>query len=101
MGSEAAAGMEKFLRDKRSVVRHGKRTVMQTAKGAAFTTQAALKQRRTEKLKAGWGSIFSIFYLYFFSVHLFTRSTYVRFGSRVAHVRRPLDWQRSIPQTRV
>ena len=53
MGSEAAAGMEKFLRDKRSVVRHGKRTVVQTAKGAAFTTQAAVKQRRTEKLKAG------------------------------------------------
>lgn len=51
MGAEAAAGMEKFLRDKRCVVRQGKRTVVQTAKGAAFTKQAAAKQRRTEKLK--------------------------------------------------
>jgi|AntAceMinimDraft_1070359.scaffolds.fasta_scaffold09667_5 hypothetical protein len=47
----ALADMERFMRDKRSVIRNGKRTVVQTVKGAAFHSLAAAKVRRTEKLK--------------------------------------------------
>lgn len=51
LAAGAAADIEKFARDRRSVRRNGKRTVVQTAKGAAFATEASAKQRRKEHLK--------------------------------------------------
>ena len=50
MGAIAAHELEEFLRSKRSVERKGKRTVIQTARGAAFVATETAKQRRVDKL---------------------------------------------------
>ncbi len=51
MGAGAARELEEFLRSKRSVERKGKRTVIQTARGAAFAATETAKQRRADKLR--------------------------------------------------
>lgn len=51
MGAIAAHELEEFLRSKRSVERKGKRTVIQTARGAAFVATETAKQRRADKLR--------------------------------------------------
>lgn len=51
MGAVAAHELEEFLRSKRSVERKGKRTVIQTARGAAFVATETAKQRRADKLR--------------------------------------------------
>jgi len=51
MGAIAAHELEEFLRSKRSVERKGKRTVIQTARGAAFVATETAKQRRVDKLR--------------------------------------------------
>ena len=51
MGATAAHELEEFLRSKRSVERKGKRTVIQTSRGAAFVASETAKQRRSDKLR--------------------------------------------------